>query len=977
MSCTGPAGCKCGGDCCAGITQQTPQTITNPPALSAIRYRTGQYATFLASMLAALSTSSDPTLAPLAALRTRDPSDFSIALLDSWAVVLDILTFYSERLANEAYLRTAIDQRSVTDLAALVGYAPSPGVAASATLAFTLATAPGSPSSVPIPAGTRVQSVPGPGQTAQVFETSSDLTALAAWNALPAQTAQPWSLSGNEQSTWIAGTANNVNVGDALLFVAAPGGAAPTVASDGTSPAVGPVEFHYVTAVQTDPVAKATWLTWEAPLSMSSLASGTAIFVYTFRKKASLYGANAPNPQTLAGPNISQVPGWPAPPGTNNLTTSESTWAYIYTDDSLQVSLDASYPGLVPAAGGPPQWLVMTRVHDTYVQGTHVRTTYTLVTQITVAQDSTPDYYTLTSKVTTVTLFLSAYFINGSEVAPRGRPALDTLLDQFVCATPQVIAYVQSVQLIGAPVPLTDWSDLQQSYPEAGQLPGPGVPGMLEPVAGSAVTVVGGQQVAPGQPAGVSGQRVRLQVPVGAGALFVPSGASEGTKAADVQVLLIDAFPPVLDAAGDATWSVVTVSGVTGTLTIPAGATGSVALLPAAATDPVTGEAVVVSGVTPGGDVTALGLAAPLARIYDAGTVKVNANAVLATNGGTVQEILGSGDATNPALAFTLKQAPLTYVTAAAGSGAQSTLQVWVNNLRWQQTANLLTAGPADRVYTTSMNTAGNTVVQFGNGTQGARPPTGQANIRAVYRTGIGLAGMVGAGQLTQPLDRPQGLSTVTNPSPASPAADPATASEIRASAPLPTLTIGRVVSLLDYQDYALGFTGIAMALATWTWAGSLRGVFLTVAGTNGATLSPTDPIVMSLYAQLRQNGDPNVPLTIVSYEPALFTFAASVAVDTSSYATPAVLAQAWQAVSAAFAFGQRSLGQPVAASEIIGIIQEIPGVIAVQLTALGFSGQPPIAGSVLPAGEPQPPSGAQLLVLDPATQGQIGAWSS
>ena len=40
-------------------------------------------------------------------LKTRDADDFSIALLDASAVMLDILTFYQERLANESYLRTA------------------------------------------------------------------------------------------------------------------------------------------------------------------------------------------------------------------------------------------------------------------------------------------------------------------------------------------------------------------------------------------------------------------------------------------------------------------------------------------------------------------------------------------------------------------------------------------------------------------------------------------------------------------------------------------------------------------------------------------------------------------------------------------------------------------------------------------------------------------------------------------------------
>src|SRR5580700_12081433 len=102
--------------CCAGITQETREVITNRPALSSIAYRVGRHSTFNASMLASLS---DPSFPALALLRTRDPSDFSIALLDAWAVALDILTFYQERFANEAFIRTAIDQRSVFELAGL------------------------------------------------------------------------------------------------------------------------------------------------------------------------------------------------------------------------------------------------------------------------------------------------------------------------------------------------------------------------------------------------------------------------------------------------------------------------------------------------------------------------------------------------------------------------------------------------------------------------------------------------------------------------------------------------------------------------------------------------------------------------------------------------------------------------------------------------------------------------------------------
>ena len=924
--------------CCTGTAQETPEVIVNRPALPSIAYRVGRYSTFDASMLAALS---DPSFPVLGLLRTRASDDFTIALLDSWAVVVDILTFYQERFANEAYLRTAVDQRSVFGLAALVGYQPSPGVAASTILAFTLSSAPGSPASVLIPAGSRVQSVPGPSQTAQVFETSGDLRATIGWNALAAQTTTPWQLAASDTSTWITGTANHINVGDALLFV---------VAQNGQPVVTGPSAVHYVTSVTTDPVSGNTHISWagSSPSSFPATATADQMCMYTFRKKAALYGVQAPNPEMLAGPHINSVPGYPQP--------LSNRWDYssAYEDGSDQINLDASYPGIAPPASpsdGPPQWVILTGTSHGY----------TSVFQVAQVMETNPGYFTLTTKTTQLTL------ANAQILAGDTSLTLNEVLYEFVTETPDITAYVQSVPLTPAPLPVTNWCQ-DSTYPRQ--------EGMLAPVSGSSIAVVGGQQIAAGQPIGVSGKRLRLQVPAGAGATFVPAGLSGGTTAAEVQVFLTESFPPVQDASGAAVWPVTTVSGVSGALTVPAGV--ATQFLPAAASDPVAGEAAIVQSAAPDGDVTTLTLSAPLSGIYDASTVKVNANAVLATNGETVQEILGSGDAANPALQYTLKQAPVTYLPAPNSSGSQSTLQVWVNNLHWQETATLLSAGPADRVFVTSVSPAGTRVVQFGTGVQGARTPTGSSNIRAVYRRGIGTAGMVSAGQLSQPLDRPQGLSSVTNPSAATGAADPATADQARTSAPLPTLTIGRVVSLADYQNFALGFAGIAKALATWTWFGDVRGVFLTVAGADGATLSTADPVVSALIEAIALCGDPHVPLTVAPYVAVLFTFSASVAIDQPNYAADQVLAQVWQNMSAAFAFGKRELGQPVAASQIIEIIQDVAGVTAVRLEGLAPSGQPPSspASQVLCASGPLPPVGAQLLQLDPATQGQIGLWT-
>ena len=114
-----------GCECCSGLADRTPLELYNRPGLPRIAYRTGTYPHFRASMLAGLNREGREQLA---GLKTRDAEDFSIGLIEAWAGAADVLTFYTERVANEHYLGTATERRSVGELAALLGYRLQPGV---------------------------------------------------------------------------------------------------------------------------------------------------------------------------------------------------------------------------------------------------------------------------------------------------------------------------------------------------------------------------------------------------------------------------------------------------------------------------------------------------------------------------------------------------------------------------------------------------------------------------------------------------------------------------------------------------------------------------------------------------------------------------------------------------------------------------------------------------------------------------------
>ena len=506
-------------------------------------------------------------------------------------------------------------------------------------------------------------------------------------------------------------------------------------------------------------------------------------------------------------------------------------------------------------------------------------------------------------------------------------------------------------------------------------------PGMLLPIAGSSVTVKGGALLAAGQTIAISGQRARLQLAAGQSAILIGSDGETAIPFNQGDMVLADAYPPTLVTPGQTQWTVLTTQGVAATLTAAA---TSLVLQPAdPKADPAVSEVAVLDTVTPASaGQTALTFVKPLARIYDRSTTTFNANVVTATHGQTVQEVLGSGHASQPNQTFALKQKPLTYLSTPSGQGAVSTLQVWVNDLRWQEEPNLLDAAPKDRVYATRQANNGAVTVTFGDGTEGARPPTGQTNVRALYRVGLGLSGNVSAAGISQAIDRPAGLKSVTNPANATGGADPDTPAEARTSAPLHVLTLERVVSLRDYQDYSAAFAGVAKAVATWTWFGRTRGVVVTVAGPGGAVLDPNGDTITNLAAALHSSGNPYVPVTVLPHQPQRFTVAGLVSVDTTDYDPKLVLAAVSSTLLSTFGFTARALGQGVAQSEVIAAIQSVPGVQGTKLTAFAVAGTP--AAATLPdylgAAAPQTGArgtvtGAQSLLIEPLALTDVVQW--
>lgn len=794
--------------CCSGAAQATPLAVQNRPGLSAVAYRVGVHRDFLASMIAGLTDVGRPRLADLG---TRDSDDFSIALLDAWAVTSDVLAFYNERLANESYLRTARSRTSLQELGRLIGYRLRPGAAAETYLAFALepppdvpaaatrdpgSTPPVTPESVTLEPELRVQSIPGAGEQPQAFETVDEVEARPEWNAIAAtQTHAAAALSST--SAYLEGVGLNVKAGDLLLVAT-------------TSAPAGSFALKALKAVVDDPQHDRARVSWAG--SVTPPASPTA---HLLRKRLSVFGHNAPHQ--------------------SRITPGAADWTFVLSSETAAgnwVDLDGSQPDVVP---------------DSLVVLARPGVTSELWKVEQVIELSRADYG-ISGKVTRVEL--------------TGHASLSSFAAE---------ARTTTIYAVSEPLDLAETPD----------------------------------------ESAVSGDEIDVTADV--------SGMAPGRR------LL-----------------------VRGTTT--AGEEHA--------------EAAVVKEIGSAADPWHIVLEDDLVEDYERETLVIHGNVAAATHGETVHELLGAGRASTPFQRFTLAHAPLTHIQSTDDpSGAEPALEVRVNDVRWDEVPTLFGARPGDRSYVLRTDETGADYVQFGDGARGARLPTGSNNVRARYRKGLGAAGNVKAGALAQLLDRPLGVKGVANPIPASGGVDPEPEEDARESIPLGVRTLGRAVSLLDYEDFARAFTGVAKAQAAVLTLRGGRTIVVTVAFSGGERLE-------DLGEQLKKHGDPRVQVVVLAATSETFRLGLKVAVD-EAHETATVLAGVESALRAAYSFDVRALGEPVFASDVVAVAHTVAGVLGVDLDLLYKGSATGLADRLLaqqPAvGPGGTPIAAGLLELDPA----------
>lgn len=102
-----------------------------------------------------------------------EPADFGTTLLEIFAYMGDVMHFYIDRVASEAFLGSALRQSSVLYIANMLGYTPIGQQSAMVTLQFNLDQ--NAPDEITIPVGTRVHNTASNADDLIVFETDTEI----------------------------------------------------------------------------------------------------------------------------------------------------------------------------------------------------------------------------------------------------------------------------------------------------------------------------------------------------------------------------------------------------------------------------------------------------------------------------------------------------------------------------------------------------------------------------------------------------------------------------------------------------------------------------------------------------------------------------------------------------------------------------------------------------------------------------------
>lgn len=327
--------------------------------------------------------------------------------------------------------------------------------------------------------------------------------------------------------------------------------------------------------------------------------------------------------------------------------------------------------------------------------------------------------------------------------------------------------------------------------------------------------------------------------------------------------------------------------------------------------------------------------------------VTVYGNLVDADEGKTLpEEVLGSGDATLIFQNFKLPKAPLTYhIVPENTPPGTPELEIYVDGRLWQAVDTFFGRGPDEHIYIVREDTDGNSWVQFGDGKTGARLRTGVKNVIARYRTGSGSHGPLQTDTKVQAGAKLKNLDKVQMPTDASGGSPPEDGNNARSAAPGKVQSLGRIVSLRDFEFEAAAVPGVALASAVWGLVDNIPSIVITVLMETGRG-SEIDAVRDTLNSYNLSRGAGRYPVVVIGGKRLYVSVSVQYGLNPEYRADlvePEIrralgvnygLAALEEDQTGLFSLRRRRFGGREYASSIEGFVQNVEGVVWAKTTA-------------------------------------------
>ena len=859
-----------------------PRRAQNRPGLPRIAYRIGRYADFVEAMTRGIDAAPE-----LAAWTHREADDPGIALLQGAAILGDILSFYQEHYANEAYLRTAAWRDSVAELVRLTGYRLAPGIGGRATFAFEARGTQPVTMRAGFPVKAQLEGRPVPDD----FQTDAEMVAwphLGRFHLYRARRYLPTlaagttsfelrSVDGATDATSLA--AFELKVGDRLMLQPPEPAWTTSGSTLGTQQAPQAVKVKKITRTLGRVVVDI-----DAPLQQ---AWTQPVAAWRINRSFRHLGHNAPaKTVTSITDNGGKVT------GSRQGDTGFDRHVYAGHDCANTSTSIVLPPRLLPLDAeiadlhAGTRVLVQTRVR----QGAGTPVALCVLRSIAAIETRTLGFGNLTASSSLLTLDQPLI-----RFAMAGQPQSDVRDYRVLEVTSPALTLQPVSQPLGGG--FADGSQALAFYGTARE---------VQPLAGRPLWVARDGQADGG-----------VELVCTNAASDFPSSASDAPR---MWSLDFDRPPaPFVRADFDEEAPGVTVFG----------------------------------------------------NLVDASQGKAEREAVL-----------GNGDHRQRWQTFPLPKAPLTYFLSAGAVPPQTPeLQVWVDRRLWTRVDAFFGHGPDEAVYIVREDSEGKSFVQFGDGETGARLPSGVQNVVAQFNSGVGAHGPLQPGATPTTSERPPGFDKVSLAGIVSGGADPEDGGKAREAAPGKVQSLGRLVSILDYETETLGVPGVVAASAAWDLHAGVPALLLRVllaAGREAEFSAVRDTLG---HAQ-RCRGPDRFPLVVQQarlrhgFVDVVYARDPRWRQDDVEAAIRAALGLAGVEAderTGLFGLRARRLGEREYASRIEGRVQDTEGVLWCKVAALGLFA----AGVVDPATQSLPAaprSNAAVLPCRPHELLQVAA---